>query len=58
MAGLCRWQKRKNHDIVCHGIYPTFSASYPAQRVYEDSALWVAWKPEQNKETDALQEAN
>ena len=58
MAGLCRWQKRKNHDVVRHGIHPAFLASCVAQRVYEDPALWIARKPEQNEEANALHETD
>ena len=58
MARLCRWQKRKNHDAVRHGIYPTLLASCATERVYEDPALRAVGESEQNKKTDTLQEAD
>ena len=57
MAGLLRWEQGKSDDALGDGIYPTVSASCPTERVHEDPALRIIGEPEQNEETDALQEA-
>ena len=39
-------------------LYPPFPAPRLTERVYEDPALWIVGKPEQNEKTVALQEVN
>ena len=57
MAGLFRREQGKSDDTFSDGVYPAVPASYLAERFYEDPALRITGKPEQNEETDALQEA-
>ena len=58
MAGLFRREQGKSDDTFSDGVYPAVPASYLAERFYEDPALRITGKPEQNEETDALQEAD
>ena len=58
MAGLFRRKQGKSDDTFSNGVYPAVPASYFAERVHEDTALRITGKPEQNEETDALQEAD
>ena len=58
MAGLFRRKQGKSDDTFSNGVYPAVPASYFAERVHEDPALRITGKPEQNEETDALQEAD
>ena len=54
MAGLFRREQGKSDDTFSDGVYPAVPASYLAERFYEDPALRITGKPEQNEETDAL----
>ena len=58
MARLFRRKQGKSDDTLGDGVYPAVPASYFAERVHEDTALRITGKPEQNEETDALQEAD
>ena len=58
MAGLFRREQGKSDDTLGSGVYPAFSYPYPTERIHENPALRIIREPEQNKETDALQEAN
>ncbi len=58
MAGLFRRKQRKSDDALGDGVYSKVPTSHFTERVHEDPALRIAGKPEQNEETDALQEAD